>query len=51
MKARPAVMTWRTRSSLESEVCVGVGGQDMDWVLGWGKGWRSRWGKDLGPRP
>ena len=26
MKARPAVMTWRARSSLESEVCVGVGG-------------------------
>ena len=34
MKARPAVMTWRTRSSLESEVCVGVG--DRIWIGYWG---------------
>lgn len=31
MKARPVVVTWRPRSSVESEV---RGGQDMDCVLG-----------------
>lgn len=38
MKAGPAVMTWRTRSSLESEVCVGGRGTGYELGTGVGQG-------------